>query len=160
MRILIAVLCSFLMVGCGFKLRGIDTQLSDRFAQTYVSSGDSLESDFSRKIKQLIHVNGGQVVAREFAQLKVHVTPVKVYSRQIALSDSGAIKEFERTYSTVVTLVDLSNGIQLGSRQISTTRFIQLDDRRVLAGEEQSEVTENNAENALAQSVIRYLESF
>lgn len=160
LRFFFPLLLLTILSGCGFKLRGTDTQLSERFQHTFFDENTAIESDFAKKIKQLLTVNGANLVTRQQANIGIHITPIKAYSRQIALSGSGAIKEYERTFSTVVTLTDLKNGIQLGSRSIETTRLVQLDDRRVLAGEEQSEITKNAAEHALAQSIIRYLESF
>ncbi|MGY0399299.1 MAG: hypothetical protein ACWIPH_05070, partial [Ostreibacterium sp.] len=64
------------------------------------------------------------------------------------------------TYSTQVTVIDSKNEIQLGSRVISTSRNIQLDDRYVIAGEEQLQTTHADAEKSLARSTLLFLESF
>ncbi len=48
----------------------------------------------------------------------------------------------------------------MGSRDISVTKNVQLDERRALAGEEQAEIVKNSAERALSQAVISYLKTF
>lgn len=163
MRLLCVFSVSILMFlsGCGFALRGTTTPLPTRFAKTYFHETLASEDALHRRVKQLIVVGGGQLLDDTTeATVSVAVGAVQIRSRQIALSGNGAIKEFERTYSTTVTVTEMPTGIQLGSRVLSTTRNVQLDDRRVLAGEEQSSVTKEVAERALAQAVIQYLKSF
>lgn len=159
----LALVFSFLLMvlaGCGFALRGTTTPLPERFAKTYFHETLVAEDALHRRVKQLIVVSGGQLVAKDNATVGVNISAVKEQSRQIALSGNGAIKEYERTFSTTVTVTEIATSIQLGSRVLSTTRNVQLDERRVLAGEEQSSVTKEVAERALAQAVIRYLKSF
>lgn len=162
MRILatLGVLIFFGLSGCGFALRGVSSPLPERFAKTYLQDVMVPNNRFQRRIEQLIVLGGGHSVERDVANVKISVSDITTYSRQIALSGNGAAKEYERTFSTTVTITDLTTGIQLGSRQLSTTRNIQLDDRNVLAGEEQSEVTQSAAEHALANAVYQYLKTF
>ncbi len=151
------VLC---LSSCGFALRGTTTPLPARFDKTYFHDTLEEQEALHRRVKQLIIVGGGHLVPKAQATVAVNVGPVSMSSRQIALSGNGAIKEFERTYSTTVTVTEVATGIQLGSRVLSTTRNVQLDDRRALAGEEQSAVTKDVAERALSQAVMQYLKSF
>lgn len=159
-QLLLSLIISLLLTACGFQLRGSNQSLSEKFQHTYVADHLSEDGLFLRQIKQLIALNGGQIVDKAAAQVALSLTPITTSSRQIAIAGSGTLKEYERTYEVTVTLVDMSNQVQLGSRTLSVVRNIQLDDSNVLAGEERSETTYRVAERALAQSVLRYLESF
>ncbi len=161
LRFILLLTALWVLSACGFQLRGTaNTQLSARFNKTYLVNALVTNDFFYQSIHQLIIANGGQIVDKQAALIAVNITPIRSSQRQIALSGNGALKEYERTFSTTVTLVDLQNNKQLGSREITTTRNIQLDDRLVLAGEEQSAIIRREAERALAQSIMRYLQSF
>ncbi|PIE45254.1 MAG: hypothetical protein CSA45_03665 [Gammaproteobacteria bacterium] len=150
----------FIVTGCGFHLRGVGDQLSSRFEKTYFSETSANNSGFSRQLKRLIALNGGHLVAKADAQLAVNVEPISVKSRQVALTSTSTLKEYEYTYATVVTVVDLTNGVQLGSRRISTSRLLQIDESSGLAGDERKTISQQEAARTLAQSVIGYLQSF
>ncbi len=156
----ISLVTSLLFVAsCGFHLRGYDesSQLSARFDKTYVQISDNyLES----QIKRLINNSGGKVVKDDEAITKVSISSIKKDKRQIALSGDGSLKEYEQTYNITVTVSDISNGIQLGNRKLSTIKFIQLDSRKILAGEEQSDIVKKNATRELAKRVMSYLRAF
>ncbi|MPV85206.1 LPS-assembly lipoprotein LptE [Ostreibacterium oceani] len=162
--ILLCLSCLLMLgnLGCGFQLKGTATQLSTRFDSTYVNPIDTLKNNgLSRQLERLINVNGGKTVANiDDASIAVNITPVTTQSRQIALSSDASLKEYERIYTTTVTVTDLQSGVQLGQRQLSSTRHVQLDDRKVLAGEEQSKITQDSAERDLAYRIMHYLTAF
>ncbi len=158
-KILLLIITTTLITGCGFKLRGVDDagKLSDKFKKTYLSISDEyLES----QIKRLINNSGGKVVNKKEATTKVRVSSLSSKKRQIALSGDGSLREYEQTYKISVTVSDLSNGISLGTRELSTIKFIQLDKRKVLAGEEQSDVVRKAAIRNLSKRVMSYLHAF
>lgn len=162
MRFFLLLNCCLLMLlsGCGFALRGTTTPLPARFEKTYFHEIQHTDDTLHRRVKRLITLSGGKLVERSEASVSIALTKVEISSRQIALSGNGSVKEYERTYYTTVTVTEITTGIQLGSRVLSTKHNVQLDDRRVLAGEEQSAVTQDVAERSLAQAVMRYLKSF
>lgn len=164
---LVAVLFSIVLTGCGFQLRGLDTgKLSTQFQKTYLSEDTDKvihtdnHSPFYQSVKQLIQTNGGALTDKEQSNIIVILSPITTHSRQIALANKGLLKEYERTYKTTVTVIDSSNNSQLGSRVVSTVKDIQLNDNQVLASEEQVEITNKEAYQSLAQSVLLYLQSF
>lgn len=154
------LLLGLCLTSCGFQLRGVSTPLADDFQQTYLLEADSNSMSFYHQIKKLLTANGGGLVEKEAAKIIINTTPIETHSRQIALANNGTLKEYERTYRTTVTVIEANSSIQLGSRTLSTVRTLQLDDSNVVAGEEQSLITQTDAERALATAVIRYLESF
>lgn len=152
------ILVSFFMTACGFQLRGLSHNLSQQFSAVYMQEADN--QAFQEKVRKLITANGGQLVAKDRATIALYLSPVTTSSRQISLSSSGSLKEYERIYRTKVTIVDLTNQTQLGSRSISNTQYLQLDDLSPLAGEEQSKISLTAAESDLAQAVMSYLSTF
>lgn len=154
------ILSGLLLSSCGFKLRGTGIQLSAKFQKTYIDDDNINDTNFYDRIKKLIVLNGARLVDQKQAIIGVHFSPIKVSSRQIALSDNGSLKEYEKTYSTTITVIDESNDIHLGSRVITTVRNVQLDDEHVLANEEQMNTTSEDAYHTLAQSVLLYLQSY
>lgn len=152
------IFMSFLMTACGFQLRGLNHNLSQQFSAVYMQETDN--QAFQEKIKKLITANGGQLVAKDKATIALYVSPVTVSSRQISLSSSGSLKEYERTYQTKITIVNITDQTQLGSRSITNTQYLQLDDLSPQAGEEQSKISLTAAENDLAQAVMSYLSTF
>lgn len=158
--ILYSILIGLFLTACGFQPRGMNTQLSERFAKTYFTEPSNIDEQFPQQVKHLFQLNGGQLVSKTEATIAVTLSPVTEKSRQMAIANNGTLKEYERNYQVTVTLIDLSNQAQLGSRTLAVTRNIQLDESKVLANEEQSAISLKAAERSLAQSIIRYLESF
>lgn len=158
--VLLSVVLAFIVAGCGFQLRGTSNPLPQRFQQTYLAEDLSANEHFYRQVKQLIHLNEGRLVSQAQAKVTLFLSPITVKSRQIALAGTGTLKEYEKNYQLTVKLVETASHAQLGSREISVSRTIQIDDSKVLAGEETLEIAQKAAERSLAQSVIRYLKSF
>ncbi len=156
----LSIMFSLFFSGCGFQLRGLDNQLSDKFKKTYIVWKGDVDSLFYRNVKRLITLNGGRITDKKPAQTIIYLSPIAVDSRQIALSFDGSTKEYEKNYKTTVTIVDKDSGVKLGSRTIKTVQNIQLNDSQVLAGQEQTDITNANAETLLSQSVLLYLRSF
>lgn len=150
----------FLTAGCGFQLRGTSNPLAQRFQQTYLAEDLSVNERFYRQIKQLIHLNKGRLVKQDQAKVTLFLSPITVTSRQLALAGAGTLKEYEKTYQLTIRVVETATQAQLGSSLLTVRRSIQVDDSKVLAGEETTEIAQKAAERSLAQSVLRYLKSF
>ncbi len=148
------------LTACGFRPRGYNKDLSERFSATYLDYLDDPEVGLGRELKRLITYNGGAVVEPENARITVAFSPISELARQVALSGDGSFKEYERTYTTLVQVTDNETGIMLGSREIRTTRYVQEDERRILASEEQLEISKKSAAKDLAAKILRYLEQF
>ncbi len=157
--VMLTALAGLLLGGCGFALRGSAIPLPERFAKTYLEESHHSDNHFERRIQQLIELGGGRLVAREAAEVSLKVGKIEVKSRQIALSSDGYNKEYERTYRVKVTVVDLKTEAQLGSRYITSTQNLQLDDRYVIAGDEESETTQRAAERELSYKIMQYLKT-
>jgi|GEM_PF-5168888 len=156
--------CLFLVfllaMGCGFHLRGTQNHLSTRFLYTYLNSEMPIDSVYNRSIKALIPLNKGKLVDKKAAKVSVNVSALSTFSRQIALSKDSSLIEYENTYQLTVTITDLSNGVQLGSRKIQTTQNLQKDVRHILASQDQANINQSAAERTLAQLTIDYLAAF
>lgn len=158
--LLFSLLLGLLLGGCGFKLRGTGVQLSKKFEKTYVLENEAANSDFLARLSNMITLNGATLVSKEQSTLTIAITPIRVSARQIALSDSGAQKEYENTYTTTITVIDSKNDIELGRRELSSVHLLQLDDRLVLSDAQSSANVRKDAERDLIQSALIYLQSF
>ncbi|MGY0400338.1 MAG: hypothetical protein ACWIPH_10580, partial [Ostreibacterium sp.] len=78
--ILFITTSTILLSGCGFQLRGVTTQLSDKFKATYVAEKRT-NSIFYQSLKQLITLNGAQLVTQDNAQITVYSSPIIISSR-------------------------------------------------------------------------------
>ncbi|PID63734.1 MAG: hypothetical protein CR974_01195 [Gammaproteobacteria bacterium] len=160
MRSLITLITTVLLLsGCGFALRGTAIPLPERFTQTYFKDSLGINNRFERRLRQQIELGGGQLVDEEQAKVSITVSPIKERSRQMALSSNGYAKEYERTYSTTITVVNLKTGVQLGNRTVTSVQNLQLDDRHVLAGEEESDTIRDIAEQELVRQMMQYLKT-
>lgn len=155
---MVAVL--FTVSACGFKPRGMHSELSERFAATHLSYSDDPEVGLGRELKRLINYNGGKVVEADAATVTVAFSPLSESARQVAISGDGSFKEYERHYTTLVRVTDNTTGLLLGSQEISAVRYVQEDERRILASEEQREVSKRSAGKDIAGKILRYLERF
>lgn len=150
---------SCLITACGFQLRGLNHSLSEQFSQIYMEQA-SVSQPFQKKVKELIVASGGALTDKNMATTAIYLAPIQTSSRQVSLSASGSVKEYERIYSTKVTIINLKDQSQIGSRSISNTQYLQLDELSPQAGEEQSRISLRAAEDDLAQAIMSYLSTF
>ncbi len=147
-------------LGCGFHPRGLNKELSQRFEKTYIKFNGDQNSFLYNQITRLIYTNGGNIVDKQAANIMLEITPLPVKSRQVALSGNGLIKEYNYIYPLSISIIDLKTKMTVDSRLLSVNKYIQLDDRKVLASEEQTDITKNSAYRSLSSLVINYLELF
>lgn len=148
------------LLGCGFQPRGANNELSHRFDATYLSYITDPEVGLGREVRRLITYNGGTLVEKDNATVTVSFTPISDSARQVAISGDGSFKEYERHYVTLVQVTDNETGLLLGSQEISTVRYVQEDERKILASEEQREISKKSAAKDIAGKILRYLGRF
>ncbi len=155
--ILGGLLISLLLAGCGFHLRGLNSQLSGKFKKTYLVEDNDSNVNLNQEVASLITLNGGQLVDKSQAIIRLVISPLKVKSRQIAISGDSTLKEYEKTYRANITIINQNDGSQIGQRVVSSIQQQQYDEKNVLASDEQSEITKEAAIRDLANEIIRYL---
>ncbi len=157
-RVMIGTLLScILLVGCGFHLRGLNSQLSDKFKKTYLVENNRSDASLNQEIASLITFNGGKLVKQSAADVRLVVSPIRVSSREIAASGDNLLKEYEKIYRVEVTIIDQNDGSQIGHRTVSSRQTQQYDEKNILASDEEGKITQNAAIRDLANEIIRYL---
>ncbi len=159
--LVMSLMISSVISGCGFALRGTAIPLPARYSKTYFESESikGVSNSLPKQVKELLVLGGGQLVPRKDASVSIHLSDIDSQSRQIVLAGNGTTKEYERTYRVTVTVVDLKSGVQLGSRTLSSTHNIQLNDTHVLAGQDEARTVQKSAEQSLAHQILRYLKT-
>lgn len=147
-----------LLASCGFALRGTDVHLPARFSNIYMQTSRPITA-FAEDVKEQLRLNGANLTTQVLASVILEVGDVSTYSRQIAITGDSALREYERIYSAHVRVIEQATGQLLGERTVSTVRYIQEDERRLLASDEQANMIQTTAERVLAQRIIQYLKT-
>lgn len=97
-HIFIVMLCSSLLGGCGFHLRG-DYLLSDELQTLYVSSSD-IHGELTRLVKQHLSRNQVKVLKHKNSQdPELRIISDKLDRRTLSVFQNGQVAEYELIYA-------------------------------------------------------------
>src|SRR6056297_402711 len=156
---MIALLLSALVSGCGFQLRGA-ANLPVEMSTTWVKVPDP-SSAFARELELLLRGNGvtiadgsGQGVA------ELRILRERITRRALSISGDARVREFELVFELQFSLVDASGEPLLGPDTLRLERDFQFDEQEILGAATEEELLRENLRRSMAAALIRRLEAF
>lgn len=156
--LLVALMASLLLSGCGFHLRGA-VPLPEVMARTAISGGDG--SELYYEVENAL-LNAGAAVAEsvEEASAVLILHSQRLERRVLSVDAAGRAAEYELVLRLVFSLRDQADGRMLADNQrISVVRDFAFDPDNVLAkGDEEAMLRSEMYRFAVAQ-MMRQLQS-
>ncbi len=155
---MIALLLSALVSGCGFQLRGA-ANLPEEMSTTWVNIPDS-SSAFVRELELLLRGNGvtlaegpGEGVA------ELRITRDRITRRALTISGDARVREFELVFDLQFSLVGPSGDVLLGPESLRLERDFQFDEQEILGATTEEELLREDLRRSMAAALIRRLEA-
>lgn len=154
MRILIALLFSLLLAGCGFHLRGPQVL---PFESLYIAMPEG--SELGAALKRSIRASNGTRLTDTPQEAQAVLTPT-VDAREkviLSLNSAGKVREYQLRQRFAFRVSDAKGQELLAPRVIQLHRDITFDDTQLLAKEQEEALLYRDMQNDLVQQILRRL---
>lgn len=156
MKTLIALLCTLLIAGCGFKLRGAaDLPFDTLFVQAPVSS------QFAQQFRRVVTYGSGTKIVDD---PKIATATLVLVSEAreksiLSLSGAGRVREFQLRYRMTYRLLDKTAVETIPSSEIVLTRDFSFNDQDTLSKESEEALLFRDMQNDAVQQLVRRLQA-
>lgn len=155
MKALTALLCTLLLAGCGFQLRGAATL---PFETLYVQAPAS--SQFAVQLRRVVAAGGGTRIVdnpKDAAATLVLVTELREKSI-LSLSGGGRVSEFQLRYRMSYRLID-KNAVEIVPvTEVVLTRDFSFNDTATLSKEAEEALLFRDMQSDAVQQLVRRLQ--
>ena len=151
--VLLIVLLSLSLQGCGFHLRGAGQKLSE-LPPIAIKGGNRAAARL--QIERILGGPGGPLVANaDDAQVVINITEDRVEERVLTISTSAKVTEYELAYIVTFELLDNAGEIINAPQQIVLTDDFTFDAVVVLAKDRERDIVEQELIKRMAQRILR-----
>jgi LPS-assembly lipoprotein len=135
-------LCSALLTGCGFHLRGTgETGTLPARIQTMAIAGSPAYSEFGKEFRKTLKVNGATIVeSNKDAPAVLRIFNIDKHRRVVSVSAAtGKAQEYELYYSVVFNVTDSSGNEIVKKQRVKRIRDFTFDKNHIIAMEYETE---------------------
>jgi len=138
--VFITVLCSALLAGCGFHLRGAgETGTLPPRLQSLSIAGSPAHSEFGREFRKTLKLNGAKL--DESSSVVLRIFNIDKHRRVVSVSHvTGKAQEYELYYSVIFNVTDKSGNEIVRKQRVQRVRDFTFDKTHVIAMEYESDV--------------------
>lgn len=156
MKTLIALLCTLLIAGCGFKLRGAaDLPFDTLFVQAPVGS------QFAQQFKRVVTYGSGTKIVDDPKTATATLVLVSEAREKsiLSLSGSGRVREFQLRYRMTYRMVNKAAAETIPATEIALTRDFSFNDQDTLSKESEEALLFRDMQNDAVQQLVRRLQA-
>lgn len=156
MKTLTALLCTLLLAGCGFQLRGAANLPFDTL---YVQA--PVGSQFAVQFRRVVAAGGGTRIVNDpkaAAATLVLVSELREKSI-LSLSGGGRVREFQLRYRMSYRLLDNKAVETIPVTEIALTRDFSFNDQETLSKESEEALLFRDMQSDAVQQLVRRLQA-
>jgi LPS-assembly lipoprotein len=155
MKTLIALLCTLLIAGCGFQLRGAATL---PFESLYVQA--PVGSQFAQQFKRVVAAGSSTKIIDDPKTAEATLILVGEIREKIilSLSGSGRVSEYQLRYRMTYRMVNKATAEILPSTEIALKRDFSFNDQDTLSKESEEALLFRDMQNDAVQQLLRRLQ--
>lgn len=155
MKTLIALLCTLLIAGCGFQLRGAANL---PFESLYVQA--PVGSQFAQQFKRVVAASSSTKIvddpkAAEATLVLVSETREKSI---LSLSGAGRVSEFQLRYRIIYRMINKAGAEIIPSTEIALKRDLSFNDQDTLSKESEEALLFRDMQSDAVQQLLRRLQ--
>lgn len=156
MKTLIALLCTLLIAGCGFKLRGA-AELP--FDTLYVQA--PVGSQFAQQFRRVVTYGSGTKIVDDPKTATATLVLVSEAREKsiLSLSGAGRVREFQLRYRMTYRLLDKTATETIPTSEIVLTRDFSFNDQETLSKESEEALLFRDMQNDAVQQLVRRLQA-
>lgn len=155
MKTLTALLCTLLLAGCGFQLRGAANL---PFETMYVQAAAG--SQFAAQFKRVVTSSTGTRVIDNPKQAEATLVVISELREKniLSLTGGGRVSEFQLRYRLSYRLLDKNAVETFPSTQIELTRDFSFNDQDTVSKESEEALLFREMQNDAVQQLVRRLQ--
>lgn len=155
MKTLIALLCTLLIAGCGFQLRGAANL---PFESLYVQA--PMGSQFAQQFKRIVAAGSSTKIIEDPKAAEATLILVSEAREKtiLSLSGSGRVSEFQLRYRMTYRMVNKAAAEILPSTEIALKRDLSFNDQGTLSKEAEEALLFRDMQNDAVQQLVRRLQ--
>ena len=156
MKTLTALLCTLLLAGCGFQLRGA---ASLPFDTLYVQAPTG--SQFANQFRRVVAAGSATRVGEDPKAAEATLVLVQELREKniLSLSGTGRVREFQLRYRMSYRLLDRNAVETLPVSEIVLTRDFSFNDQDTLSKESEEALLFRDMQNDAVQQLVRRLQA-
>ncbi|MBX3661353.1 MAG: hypothetical protein KF804_02765 [Burkholderiales bacterium] len=156
MKTLTALLCTLLLAGCGFQLRGA---ASLPFDTLYVQAPTG--SQFANQFRRVVAAGSATRVVEDPKAAEATLVLVQELREKniLSLSGTGRVREFQLRYRMSYRLLDRNAVETLPVSEIVLTRDFSFNDQDTLSKESEEALLFRDMQNDAVQQLVRRLQA-
>lgn len=156
MKTLTALLCTLLLAGCGFQLRGA---ASLPFDTLYVQAPTG--SQFANQFRRVVAAGSATRVVEDPKAAEATLVLVQELREKniLSLSGTGRVREFQLRYRMSYRLLDKNAVETLPVSEIVLTRDFSFNDQDTLSKESEEALLFRDMQNDAVQQLVRRLQA-
>lgn len=152
-KVLITLVLTLLVVGCGFQIRG-QQHWPPQFAQLTVVSPDPT-TVFMRELMTQLHASG--VVTQTVTSTQAPVLVIeneRLYREALTISRDARVLEFALFLEIQFSVSEGSGSPMLGTQTLELSRDYRFNDDSILASQREEELLERDLGRAMANQLL------
>lgn len=156
MKTLTALLCTLLIAGCGFQLRGA---ASLPFDTLYVQA--PVGSQFAQQFKRVVTYGSGTKIVDDPKAAEATLILVGELREKniLSLSGAGRVREFQLRYKMTYRMINKASVETLPATEIALTRDFSFNDQETLSKESEEALLFRDMQNDAVQQLVRRLQA-
>lgn len=156
MRTLIALLCTLLIAGCGFQLRGT---ASLPFDTLYVQA--PVGSQFAQQFKRVVTYGSNTKIVDDPKAAEATLILVGELREKniLSLSGAGRVREFQLRYRMTYRMINKATVETIPATEIALTRDFSFNDQETLSKESEEALLFRDMQNDAVQQLVRRLQA-
>lgn len=158
MRALTVVFLAFLLVACGFQLRG-EARLPPAMAETWLNVPDD-STAFVRELGLMLRANGVEVRDGPNAEtVELRIFRERITREALTISGQARVREFVLVFDLDFELRDAAGEVLIPRETLRLMRDYSFDEQEILAATREEEFLRNDLRQAMAARLLRRLEA-
>jgi LPS-assembly lipoprotein len=155
MKTLIALLCTLLIAGCGFQLRGAANL---PFESLYVQA--PVGSQFTQQFKRMVTFGSNTKIVDDPKAAEATLILVGEVREKIilSLSGTGRVSEFQLRYRMTYRMLNKAGAEIVPSSEIALKRDFSFNDQDTLSKESEEALLFRDMQNDAVQQLLRRLQ--
>ena len=151
-----ALLLLVLVVGCGFRLRGL-AELPPALETVYIQTEEGLgpRNRLARTLTRVLEGSGATLVPRDQAGAVIHILGEGLNRRVVAVGNDGNAREYDLTYGVRYSVILADGTVLIPPQEMTVSRSLFYGEDQVLGREQGEALALGDMVTELARSILR-----
>lgn len=150
---------SFLLVACGFQLRG-SVSIPSELHQMSLNCSNELSKVLCKTITKQLELNGVNLIDSQVADYTLSILTLESKRRAVSITGSAVVAEYEVTNIATFNLVSADKTVIIDDTAISSSQTYRNDENSVISKSREEEQLKKQLNKQLASKIVSRLSPY